>query len=859
MIRRQRWPTLSGEVRPAARGTASIVTRWLAASALVLSALGVVPGAAAAAGACSYLLNGQSLDAATSPARALDVAAGSDLVLTASGPRPLGQVRVDLEFWPLSVSAYRPPIATSGTWNGTVRLADQGITQQGLYHVVVDEDLPECPPSEGWVRLAGGLPFLTLPGAIGTAAALGGMLLVLFALRTAAGGGGGLRLAALGGVTFGLGALVVGQQAGVAHIDAGAATLWGGGPGFAALGLTSVVGRRGPRRSVLHRRTSSAGARLERVTWDRSQPGSVEAAGPEAAPPGVEAPSPAPSEPAAPAPGATRAEPPDLSAARSPMAAAGATREAREAPAPSADRSDPPRISYARLDAPEAVVAGTPFPLVVGLRPDPDVTVGASPLVRPDWSKGSYPLTVQLLAEGFERLPPTADPWRVELTVTAKNAYPTASLELRAIAADRPVRIRQIRALYAVKGQALGEASRPIAVVDQESRLAELQPLAPQLPETLSTPRGEDAPDLTIRLEHADGEAGGKFTWQMLIRHDIDLVVSSNPLPVDLGGRPQDFLQGLVEDVADHAGDGFLKPALLGAGGKVTKQVPLEFWSIFARVAAAVAPRPPSIQILSAESHVPWELAVLPDDVPLVFPDTPRYLGAQSDVGRWVLGRPPPGIPPPGRVVVDSMAVISGVYPPPANLEQATAEAEALAADFGAVPLDANADDVKGCLTATPPYQVIHFAVHGSAYEAGGGTAVTVAPGDTARPRILLIDGNLDEDVVLGIKLAGTPVVFLNACQVGIAHDVLGDYAGLAAAFLYAGAAAVIAPLWSIDDAAAREIAHRFYERVFAGASPASAIRLERASFGMTPATMSSTFLAYQYYGHPLLKVERAT
>ena len=135
------------------------------------------------------------------------------------------------------------------------------------------------------------------------------------------------------------------------------------------------------------------------------------------------------------------------------------------------------------------------------------------------------------------------------------------------------------------------------------------------------------------------------------------------------------------------------------------------------------------------------------------------------------------------------------------------------------------------------------------------------APAARVQPRILLADGTfLDENTVMGLEpLPGTPLVFLNACQVGSGHQVLGDYAGMAAAFLYAGAAAVIAPLWSIDDAAAKDIGLRFYERVFAGASPAEALRLDRASFLTSPETASSTFLAYQYYGHPSLKVERST
>ena len=156
------------------------------------------------------------------------------------------------------------------------------------------------------------------------------------------------------------------------------------------------------------------------------------------------------------------------------------------------------------------------------------------------------------------------------------------------------------------------------------------------------------------------------------------------------------------------------------------------------------------------------------------------------------------------------------------------------------------------CLSHAPAYDVIHFAVHGTYAEPGTGGAV--------QPRILLADGTfLDENTVMGLEpLPGTPLVFLNACQVGSGHQVLGDYAGMAAAFLYAGAAAVIAPLWSIDDTAAKDIGLRFYERVFAGASPAEALRLERASFLTSPETASSTFLAYQFYGHPSLKVERS-
>ena len=112
--------------------------------------------------------------------------------------------------------------------------------------------------------------------------------------------------------------------------------------------------------------------------------------------------------------------------------------------------------------------------------------------------------------------------------------------------------------------------------------------------------------------------------------------------------------------------------------------------------------------------------------------------------------------------------------------------------------------------------------------------------------------------MVKGARLTSGPFVFLNACQVGSGNEVLGDYAGMAASFLYAGAAAVVAPLWSIDDGVARTIAEHFYEQAFAGIAPAEILRSERASFGAGATTpTSSASLAYQFFGHPSLRLRR--
>jgi hypothetical protein len=249
--------------------------------------------------------------------------------------------------------------------------------------------------------------------------------------------------------------------------------------------------------------------------------------------------------------------------------------------------------------------------------------------------------------------------------------------------------------------------------------------------------------------------------------------------------------------------------------------------------------------LLSEEPYVPWELAIVE---PPIDPEAPPFLGAQVQAGRWVLGNRRPKLPPPAEVSVTSMAVISGEYTLPgwSRLAEAEAEAASLHELYAAIPVDAMATDVLACLGGTPPAELLHFAMHGI-YD----------PNSTLNGLVLADGQTIDPLQVRGVMHAAPRFVFLNACQVGSAQRILGDYAGLAEAFLFSGAAGVIAPLWSIKDTIAREIALRFYEQSFEGVPPAEILRRERAAFDVDGDVVSATSLAYLFYGHPLLRLHR--
>jgi CHAT domain-containing protein len=140
----------------------------------------------------------------------------------------------------------------------------------------------------------------------------------------------------------------------------------------------------------------------------------------------------------------------------------------------------------------------------------------------------------------------------------------------------------------------------------------------------------------------------------------------------------------------------------------------------------------------------------------------------------------------------------------------------------------------------------MHFAVHGI-YDPTG-----------TEDGLVLTDGHvLDPLQVKGSTFSRAPFVFLNACQVGSGNKILGDYAGLANAFLYSGAAGVVAPLWSVQDTIAKDLALNFYAKAFGGAGVGEVLRSQRAQFIKSDDPISATYLAYQYFGHPEMRIKR--
>jgi hypothetical protein len=413
------------------------------------------------------------------------------------------------------------------------------------------------------------------------------------------------------------------------------------------------------------------------------------------------------------------------------------------------------------------------------------------------------------------------------------------TLRLRADPSSPPIVTRGVRAIFSVDGQTIGMAVRSVAVAATAETARTAQELPAEGGVDIQVPALPSAPDLTVRIVHGVSESDGRLLWTFETA-DPSIPVPDGPVGGDIGDNPEAFARQLIDQIAGHEGRPGLYQYVMGIANTVTDEVPPELWEVLRAVAARTGGRPPTVLFLSEEPHVPWELALV--DPPLA-PALPPFLCAQARVGRWVLARRRPKLPPPAEVEVRGAAIVSGVYGAEWRLVDAEQEAAELTAFLRASAVDARLEPILACLEGQPPAEVLHVAVHGI-YNPGG-----------AREGLILVDGTaLDPILVKGARLAGSPFVFLNACQVGSGTKLLGNYAGMAESLLYAGAAGVVAPLWSVDDAVAREVAVRFYRRVVEeGQPPAEVFRQERARFTDDADGVSSTYLAYQFYGNPAM------
>ena len=518
--------------------------------------------------------------------------------------------------------------------------------------------------------------------------------------------------------------------------------------------------------------------------------------------------------------------------------------------------------AFPTLNAKDVVEPGEMFDLVIGLSLTPEPgTLGTSVSAQLPPSTAAFDLDVHLLAEGF------ASPagWFFRMRVES-NAPEKEKLTIQLIAPrDEVTRLTMLEAHFSIGGVPCGLGFKKIAVqrsANGASASISGRAWHATTPTCAIVIDPEDLPpDLWITISKPDGnEANGRYYWSFMSPHAIAL--PPEPIAIDLGDDARTFAGKIIQLVTRAEGTPLIDQALNALGRQIRDQAPANFEDVLQAVYAVVHPsgRVPTILLHSAEPYVPWELTLLADP-----PDAtlPPFLGAQFAIGRWILGARAVRVPPAREVVVRNMAVVIGDYRSSLNLRplaKAQAEGEELERRWGALRLSATVDQMNLLLEAkleragavVGGAQAIHFACHGEIDPRNPEAATIYLDDDWP------LDASLFLDAPLGRK--DEPFLFLNACQVGQAGELLGDYAGFAGSCLRNNFRGFVAPLWSVSDDIAHAIALEFYDRAFSKdpAPVAEILRSVRCRYPATDKVPPSTWLAYVFYGNPNFVLRRA-
>ena len=275
------------------------------------------------------------------------------------------------------------------------------------------------------------------------------------------------------------------------------------------------------------------------------------------------------------------------------------------------------------------------------------------------------------------------------------------------------------------------------------------------------------------------------------------------------------------------------------------KVVPEELQGVLYK--ALTDKRHPSIQVISDDPAIPWELIRIMD------PQTHQRLlplGELVSIARWPMSKE--YVPRTHSMEASRSVVVAPQYSGGMTLAETTQELDAVLHTPTFQAMDGSYTSVRA-LAANPPQGFLHFAGHGEVIQEDGVTQYS----------ILLKDGAIGPETWASLKapnaVAGT-LYFFNACEVGKAGQFMNEVDGWAPALLGSGASGFIGALWPISDSTATLFATEFYKQLTLdlqadqqGAPISDVLTATRRQ--VFEQTHDPTALAYVFYGDPNLRV----
>jgi CHAT domain len=466
-----------------------------------------------------------------------------------------------------------------------------------------------------------------------------------------------------------------------------------------------------------------------------------------------------------------------------------------------------------------------------------------------------FPVTVHLAATDHFEIKGSQSQEIVIKRNESKSDSVKFSLEV--VATPTAVRAGTIVAAFEYNGRPCGKVTRSVAIKPKAAGVMAADtgasPVVADQPTASDVgsegPRMElypnaDQPDMTITIVNPSNDG-----------RNFDVIVTSPLLETYKKGVKglwalkdvsSEIVRGYFEEFTkDNLTDKKRLDSLNGAGEELFKSTPEHFRKAFWQIIDDKLPLK-SIFVVSQEPFIPWELMIPSRVNKDGEDDTREALGATYAIGRWTCGD---NVSPSQRLTVQQSQVIAPDYPgtTPKKLPKAQEEADFVRTKFNGKSISPAAYPVFDAAMQTSTATLLHFVCHGAAQ-----TPVA--------QQIYLEDGLVSSVQLGGNKAFRTacrknrPFIFLNACEVGRPQPALVGVGGFAQTFIERGATAVVAPLWSVKDNLAYEVAMKFYQTLYdhPDRSFADIVREIRAKAYDSTAGAEDTYAAYCFYGDPL-------
>jgi hypothetical protein len=500
----------------------------------------------------------------------------------------------------------------------------------------------------------------------------------------------------------------------------------------------------------------------------------------------------------------------------------------------------------------EHVIQRANFDVEVSLRLTPEAGVEGSATLP--FVERTFDIDVHLLLDDQSCWQTLKFSWAQETVSAAKFVGLTApNFQGTAATPD----FRTIRVNFYLDHRWCGEGLKNIEILSHAGmREAEVIP-TPPTPEWRRylnvTSESSIPPDLLVRIQE---KSFGKYQWSFHSPHKNLQGIAPDECGMELKRGAESYVKSNFEPLAKIKLNDLTAARLEGTCKQIYEVTPPAFKEVYWDLYHASQKDPKikldTIQFVSDEPYVPWEIMRVEDDLraPQVEGD---ILSVRHSVGRWLASESfqmRPNIP------LQNIAIFASDYSTVDTVETKLKWAEQEAQDLATYCANRQKPKATRCkliskdvleFLKTGKAQVLHFSCHGRMDQQAPNASALIMEDDPVNfvPPVVTI---------AAIQKRGVgsqhPLVFLNACQLGGTGAELSFVTGWPQAFLCMGAAAVIAPLWSVGDESARAVAEEFY-KVVVNDSPISlgaALQKIRAQFQQNEYI---TCLAYLLYGDP--------